>query len=129
MRGAHARNDHPESGECFFLREAALGVADISPEDVEDDSLTLPLGISVWLARSGIAPEDACGVLRRLRTAFLEVSGLDRRTEPVPLVGGDPRQSVVTLARYLDGLVARASRTADRSRRELAEAALELLEV
>ena len=111
------------------MREAALGVAGIDPEDLETESLALPLGVSVWLSRSDIGVGHACDVLGRLRGAVLEVSGLDRRREPVPLVGGDPRHSIVTLAVYLDGLVGRAARAAGRSRRELAEAALELLEV
>ena len=111
------------------MREAALGVAGLVPEDLEAESLSLPLGISVWLARSDIGADHACDALGRLRAALLEVSGLDRCSEPVPLVGGDRRHSIVTQTVYLHGLVERGARATSRPRRVLAEEALALLEV
>jgi hypothetical protein len=98
------------------------------PEDHDAGNLTVPLGVSTWIARSDIDLARACDAMLELRSAFLDVSGLDRRSEPVPLLGGDRRTSVLTLAVYLDGLVERGARHARISRRELAEAALDLID-
>ncbi|HVC71768.1 MAG TPA: hypothetical protein VNC61_16050 [Acidimicrobiales bacterium] len=111
-----------------FLYEAALGVAQMMPEDLEPGNLTIPFGVSVWIRRSDIGLADACDAMLELRTAFLAVSGLDQRSEPVPLLGGDRRTAVLNLAVYLDGLVNRGARCAGTSRMELAQAALELLD-
>ena len=127
MRGAEARA-HPESAQRSFLREAAHGVAGILPEDLELGILTVPLGVSTWMARSDVDLSQACDLLLELRSAFLSVSGLDQRTEPVPLLGGDRRTSVLTLAVYLDGLVERGARVSRSTRTELAQAALALLD-
>jgi hypothetical protein len=125
VRGAQART-HPQSVE--FLREAALGVAGIIPEDLDPGNLTIPLGVSAWIVRSDVDLAEACDALLELRGAFLSVSGLDRASEPVPLLGGDRRTSVLTLAVYLDGLLDRGARLARTTRTELAEAALALLD-
>jgi hypothetical protein len=127
VRGAEARS-HPEAVERSFLREAALGVAGILPEDLERGILTVPLGVSTWMARSEVDLSQACDLLLELRFAFLAVSGLDQRTEPVPLLGGDRRTSVLTLAVYLDGLVERGARASGITRTELAQAALAVLD-
>jgi hypothetical protein len=126
VRGAQARAPEQEV-ERSFLREAAHGVAGIIPEDRDPGNLTVPLGVSIWMARSEIDLARACEAMLALRTAFLVVSGLDQRSEPVPLLGGDRRISVLTLAVYLDGLVDRGARMAGTTRSELAQAALDLL--
>ena len=117
-----------QSVQGRFLREAALGVADMVPEDRDPGNLTIPCGVSVWIKRSDIDLAQACDAMLRLRAAFVRVSGLDQRSEPVPLLGGDRRTTVLNLAVYLDGLMARAARLAGITRTELAEAALELLD-
>jgi hypothetical protein len=127
VRGALATAP-PAEVERSFLQEAAHGVAGMIPEDREQGNLTVPLGVSAWIVRSDIDLARACDAMLRLRSAFLEVSGLDQRSEPVPLLGGDRRTSVLTLAVYLDGLVERGARMARTTRRELAEAALDLLD-
>jgi len=127
VRGALA-TAQPEEVERSFLHEAAHGVAGMIPEDLEEGNLTIPLGVSAWIVRSDIDPARACDVLMRLRTAFLEVSGLDRRSEPVPMLGGDRRTAVLNLTVYLDGLMDRGSRRSGTTRAELAEAALDLLD-
>jgi hypothetical protein len=127
VRGAQA-TAHPRSIERSFLREAALGVAGIIPEDLDPGNLTIPLGVSTWIVRSDVDLARRATPCWRLRDAFLTVSGLDRRSEPVPLLGGDRRTSVLTLAVYLDGLVDRGARSARMTRHEVAEAALALLD-
>ncbi len=126
MRGAQARARPQVHGA--FLREAALGVAGIIPEDLDPGNLTIPLGLSAWIVRNDVDLTDACAALLALRSAFLRVSGLDQRSEPVPLLGGDRRTSLLTLAVYLDGVLDRGSRRAGMTRTELAEAALTLLD-
>jgi len=127
VRGAQA-TAHRQSVQRSFLREAALGVAGIIPEDLDPDNLTLPLGISAWIVRSDVDLAQACDAMMELRSAFLDASGLDRRSEPVPLLGADRRTSVLTLAVYLDGLMRRGARATRSTRTELAEAALALLD-
>jgi hypothetical protein len=123
MRSAEART-HPESVERFFLREAAVGVADLVGEDLIPGNLTLPLCVSTWMATWGVDLDHACALMLELRSALLAVSGLDQASEPVPLMGGDRRNAIITLAVYLHGLVERGARLAATSRLELAGAAL-----
>jgi hypothetical protein len=128
MRRAEARA-HQEPVERCFLREAAVGVADLVGEDMSPGNLTLPLCVSTWVARSDVDLDHACALMLALRSALLAVSGLDRASEPVPLMGGDRRNAIVTLAVYLHGLVERGARLAATSRLELADAALSHLGV
>jgi hypothetical protein len=126
MRGAQARSQ--QSVPRSFLREAAMGVAAIIPEDLDQGILTIPLGVSAWIVRSDVDLDQACQAMLELRSAFLSVAGLDQRSEPVPLLGADRRTSVLTLAVYLDGLMGRGARATRTTRSELAEAALALLD-
>jgi hypothetical protein len=114
--------------ESRFLHEAAVGVADMLPEDLEAGNLTIPFGVSVWIRRSEISLSGACEALLQLRSALVEASGLDRRSEPVPLLAGDRRNAILGLAVYLDGLVERGARQAGTTRQDLARVALDLLE-
>jgi hypothetical protein len=107
-----------------FTRAAARGIALLGPEDRGVDSLTLPLGLSLWIQRSRIDLEEAIEALMTLRLAVLDAAGLDRRSEPTPLRTGDLRVAVVNLARYLDDLLARAAWRLGTSRLALAEQAL-----
>jgi hypothetical protein len=111
-----------------FLREAAIGVAGIIPEDLDAGNLTIPLGVSAWIVRNDVDLAQACDAMLLLRGAFLDASGLDQASEPVPLLGGDRRTTVLTLAVYLDGLLQRGTRQFGGTRAELAEAALALLD-
>jgi hypothetical protein len=115
--------------EGRFLHEAALGVADMLPEDLEAGNLTIPFCVSIWIRRSDIDLSGACEALLQLRSALVEVSGLDRRSEPVPLLAGDRRNAILGLAVYLDGLVERGARQSGTTRQDLARGALDLLEL
>jgi hypothetical protein len=127
VRGAEARAPE-ESVPRAFLREAAFGVAGIGPEDLDPGNLTIPLEVSRWLVRGDVDLAQACEAMLALRSAFLRASGLDRSSEPVPLLGGDRKGSVLTMAFYLDGLMDRGARLAGTTRAALAEAALALLD-
>ena len=76
---------------------------------LQNEDLTFDLGLSIWLRRSGRSVEEACDLLHGLRSALLATTPLDATTEPVPMVGRDARRDVVTLARYIVGLCARAT--------------------
>ena len=110
-----------------FVHEAAVGLATLDPADLSRENLTLPLLLSVWIRRGDVDLEDACHALLELRSAVLDASGLDRRTEPVPLCVADPVAATLSLARYTDGLLRRASESARTSRLEVARQALALL--
>ena len=107
-----------------FAREAMLGLADLEPEDLSPGNLTVPLVLSLWMRRGRIRVETARDAMLQLRAALLEVSGLDERTEPVPLLVADPVAAVISLAMYMDGLLQRAARMTETSRRNMATRAL-----
>ncbi len=85
------------------------GLAELGPLHALTGDLTLELGISVWLRRSGTSLAEARERLFEMRRAILETCGLDPETEPVPLVGRSPRSDVLTLVDYLGGLLRRAA--------------------
>jgi hypothetical protein len=110
-----------------FAHEALLGLADLEPEDVTHGNLTIPLGLSLWMRRGRIRVETARDAMLELRAALLRASGLDERTEPVPLLVADPVAATISLALYMDGLLQRAARMTARSRVDIAAHALALV--
>jgi hypothetical protein len=85
------------------------GLAELGPVDPFSGDLSLELGISVWLRRSGTSLPQARSSLLEIRQVIIEVCALDPATEPVPLVGRSPRSDVVNLVAYLSELLRRAS--------------------
>jgi hypothetical protein len=71
--------------------------------------------------------ETARDAMLELRAALLRASGLDERTEPVPLLVADPVAATISLALYMDGLLQRAARMTARSRVDIAAHALALV--
>jgi len=118
---------HEQANSAPFVRDAAVGLATLDPEDLGRGNLTLPLLLSVWMRRAEVGVEDARDALLELRSALVEASGLDRRTEPVPLCVADPAAAVLSLARYTEGLLGRASEAARTSRLEVARRAVALV--
>jgi hypothetical protein len=100
------------------------GLAELGPVDPFSGDLSLELGVSVWLRRSGTTLGDACDRLREARAAILEACELDPATEPVPLVGRSPRVDVVNLAAYVGDLLRRAAAAAGWSVHTVAERAI-----
>jgi len=103
------------------------GLAELGPVDPFSGDLSLELGVSVWLRRSGTSLVDACGELFEARTAILEASAMDPDTEPVPFVGRSPRLDVVNLALYVGDLLRRAAATSGTKVQIVAERAIGLL--
>ena len=126
MSGVRLEAVEEESVERF-VHEAMLGLADLEPEDLSHGNLTVPLGLSLWMRRGRIGVETARDAMLELRAAVLRASGLDERTEPVPLLVADPVAATVSLALYMDGLLQRAARTNATSRAEMARRVLELV--
>jgi len=104
--------------------ELARGLAALEPDDLAEGSLLLPLGLSLWLRRAGAGLEEAPALLLGVRRAVLAASALDRSTEPVPLLAGEPRTVVLHLAVYLDGLITRAAASIGATRDEIVGRAL-----
>lgn len=127
MRDAHAVTEEPVPAR--FLRDAAHGVADIEPEDLQPGNLTLRFGVSAWIKGSDLDLARATAGLLRLRSAILSAAGMHRGSEPVPLLAGDGPTALLNLVVYLHGLLQRGARTAGTSRRRLADDALALLGV
>lgn len=63
-----------------------------------------------------------------VRRAVVEVAGLDRSSEPVPLRLPDPRAALCSLGAYLYDLVGRAARHAGLSPVDLAERTLAVID-
>jgi len=97
------------------------GLAELGPVDPFNGDLSLELGISVWLRRSGTSLIEARGALLEIRRLILEVCALDRATEPVPMVGRSPRLDVVNLVAYVGELLRRASSDAGISLRSVVD--------
>ena len=117
-----------ERGATSRFGPAILGgLADLGPVDPFSGDLSLELGVSVWLRRSGTSLVEACDRLFEARAAILEVCALDPGTEPVPLVGRSPRNDVVNLALYLGDLLRRAAAAAGLSVHVVAERAIAVL--
>jgi hypothetical protein len=96
------------------------GLAELGPVDPFSGDLSLELGVSVWLRRSGTPLLEARGRLLHIRELIIEVCGLDPATEPVPLVGRSPRHDVLSLVGYLGDLLRRAASMSGGSVRGLA---------
>ncbi|MDR3649247.1 MAG: hypothetical protein P4L20_09165 [Acidimicrobiales bacterium] len=126
MSGVRLEAVEEESVERF-VQEAMLGLADLEPEDLTHGNLTVPLGLSVWMRRGRIRVETARDAMLELRAAVLSASGLDERTEPVPLLLADPVAATISLAVYMDGLLQRAARMQATSREDIAQRALALV--
>ncbi len=71
-----------------------------------------------------VGPGAARDGLVRLRGAILDVSDLDRASEPVPMATTDERRAVLNLAVYVIGLIERASRSTGLDRAAVVELAL-----
>ncbi len=110
-----------------FVHEAMRGLADLEPADLTPGNLTVPLGLSLWMRRGRIRVETARDAMLELRAAVLHASGLDERTEPVPLLVADPVAAIISLAHYMDDLLRRAARMQAMSRQDVARRALELV--
>jgi hypothetical protein len=89
-------------------------------------SLSVPLGLTLWMRRFGVDTAGIVDAIFGLRDALLQVAGLEPSLEPVPLRVADPVTFVLNLAAYLDGLVSRAGHATGLSRGEVTDAALEV---
>jgi hypothetical protein len=103
------------------------GLAELGPVDPFSGDLSLELGVSVWLRRSGASLLEARDRLLEARAAILEACGLDSATEPVPLVGRSPCLDVVNLALYVGDLLQRAAAVTGWSVQVAARRAIALL--
>jgi hypothetical protein len=119
---------HERVRAAEFAAELGLGVADLQPEDLGYDALTLTWGLSAWMRRCSVGIDEAWDGVAMLRSALLEASGLDRASEPVPLRAGEPSVALVNVAAYLDALVERAARQTGKERRAVVSEAVALLQ-
>ncbi|HLW45310.1 MAG TPA: hypothetical protein VKR78_03775 [Acidimicrobiales bacterium] len=103
--------------------EVAAVLAGATDEVLAAAPLTLPLALSVCMERNDAGIEGLISAMQSLRRAVLAVSGLDVRSEPVPLVTGDPRTAALGLAEYLRGLLCRAARACAAAPDDVASAA------
>ena len=107
-----------------FAPAVIRGLVEYGPFDTE---LSLELGLSVWLHRTATDLADARDAMLGLRTAILESSGINPRSEPFPLIGHAVERDLVNLASYLGSLVTRAATSSDCDAEEVVERALALL--
>ncbi len=100
----------PEGGETLarFARAVVAGLPRLDPEDLGPGTLTLPLVVSAWMRDADLDTAGAGAALLAVREAVVAAASLDRASEPVPLMAGDRRRALLSLAVYVDGLVRRA---------------------
>ena len=98
-----------ECSPSSFAPALLRGLATLGPVEPFSGDLSLELGLSVWLRRSGTSVLEAREALIGLRLVVLDACGLDLESEPTPLVGRSPRADVVTLAAYLAALLRRVA--------------------
>jgi hypothetical protein len=90
----------------------------VGSEELEEtngsvDILRLDLGLSIWMKRNAIGPNDCRSAMLAIRAALLAVAGMDVQSEPVPLHGHSPERDVANFAAYLGGMFVRASAAAE----------------
>jgi hypothetical protein len=107
-----------------FARTVLRGVAALGSDQSD---LCCELGLSLWLRQTGTVIADAGPAMLAMRSALVEVSGIELATEPIPLVGVDPRLDVLNFGAYLRRLMARASARANCDAGFLVERALDRL--
>jgi hypothetical protein len=110
-------------GTCMIV-----GLADLGPFPAPGADLSLELGLSAWLFRSGADLEGALAAMYEVRTVLLEVAEMDVTTEPLPFVGRNLERDLVSLASYLDHLLTRAACAAGCDRAALAGRVTALLD-
>jgi hypothetical protein len=116
------------SAPCTDFGPAALrGLAELGRVDIGSGDLSVELGLSVWLQWSGSSHDEARTTLLALREQVLSVCGLDRASEPVPLVGRSAKFDLVMLAGYLGDLLRRAAHAARCTPSELARRVIAVL--
>ncbi len=123
--GGAAASEAEEDGapESLVVAEVAAVLAGATDEVLAASPLTLPLALSVCMQRHDAGTEGLISAMQSLRRAVLAVSGLDAGSEPVPLVAGDPKAAVLSLADYLRDLLSRAARVCAAAPDDVASAA------
>lgn len=101
--------DDDRTSEGRLAADIAAVLAHATDEVLSTAPLTLPLALSVCMARHETGADGLIWAMHTLRAALLAVSGLDPSEEPVPLVCGEPTTAALSLAEYLRGLLARAA--------------------
>lgn len=102
----------------------AEGLCELRGPWIGPDDLTTLMSVSAWMHSSGASSSDAIEGMLRLRTCCVRASGLDFDTEPTPLLHSDEKTALLSLARYLQDLVRRASANAGLPATELVDLAL-----
>jgi hypothetical protein len=102
----------------------AEGLCEVAGPWIGPDDLTTLMSVSAWMNVAGATLTDAVEGMLRLRVACVRASGLDEQTEPTPLLHSDEKTALLSLARYLQDLVRRASASADLPATQLVERAL-----
>ncbi len=107
-----------------FADHALRGLLELGPDALIGEDLSLELGLSLWMRRSGTDLLDAVAALRLLAQVVAVEAEIDVKSEPIALVGRSPRADVTSLARCLGNLVHRAALVAHRDPCELVESTL-----
>jgi len=92
-----------------FARAVLRGVATMDVPSVDEPDLCLELGLSLWMWQTRTELHAAQPAMLAMRSALVEISGMELATEPIPLFGVDPRLDVINLDSYLIRLMARAT--------------------
>jgi hypothetical protein len=105
----------------------ANGLEEVGGPWIASGDLVSLMSISAWMSRAGTDHSDSIDAMLLLRRALLTVAEIDLQSEPVPLLPADDKVAIVNLARYLEDLICRASRSDDCTPREICDRALDSL--
>lgn len=107
--------------------EVAAILGGIAPELLASAPLTLPLALSLPMARHRLSADELTDAMQLVRGAILQAARLDPSTEPVPLAAGGGRRAALMLAGYLHDLLFKAAHRAGAAPGALAASAAHLL--
>jgi hypothetical protein len=113
-----------DAGNTRFLPAVARVLAVLESETLRGPDLSLELGLSLWMRRTGVGLFGARSELLSLRRALLATSSLDAASEPVPISARDPRTALLGLAVYVHGLLLRAAAVNRTTPRQMIETAI-----
>ena len=83
-----------DADPSMFAQAVLRGVASLGPNHTD---LSCELGLSLWMRQTRTQISEAGPAMLALRSALVEVSGIDLATEPIPLFGVDPALDLLNL--------------------------------
>jgi hypothetical protein len=101
------------SSPANFAPNVLRGLPDLVPPTGPESQLALQFALSAWIRQARLELQETLHVFAALRAAVLDLSELDRASEPIPLIARAPEPAILNWAVYLGGLLHRAQAAGD----------------